>query len=189
MGAGAPTSAQRLDPNVPANVFARPTGPYLVGTFDTLWIDARRPERYTKDPNDQRHLLVQIWYPADTLPGVQRSRYIRTPAEFGSASAFKAVEHVITNSLSSAPFRSGRDKFPILIYNHGAGWSRFTGTFITELLASHGYVVFSIDHPGRNRSVLFPDGVAFRADTVPGNPPAQDPNGDPRALSWRCSDT
>ena len=181
LNAAAPLSAQRLDPNVSANVFAQPTGPYLVGTFDTLWIDAQRPERYTKDPGDKRHLLVQVWYPADTLPGAQRSRYIRTPAEFGNSSSFKPVEHVLTNSFSAAPFAQGRDTFPVLIYNHGAGWSRFTGTFIVEQLVSHGYVVFSIDHPGRNRSVLFPDGVAFRADTTPGDPPRQDPNGDGRA--------
>jgi hypothetical protein len=44
--------AQQMSSDIPVNPFARPGGPYAVGTYDWLWVDARRPERYTKDPGD-----------------------------------------------------------------------------------------------------------------------------------------
>ena len=44
--------------------------------------------------------------------------------------------------------------------------ARFTATFVTEQLASHGYVVVSCDHAGFGPVVLFPDGFQFKADTL-----------------------
>jgi len=166
-------SAQQMAANIPADAFARPTGAYAIGTYDWLWVDQQRPERYTKDPADKRKLPVQVWYPADTAPGATRASYIKTPAEFGPSSPLKALEHVKTNAIAGAPVASAERKYPVLIYNHGAGWPRFSGTFLTEQLASHGYVVFGVDHPGMDQTVLFSDGTAFHADTLGG--PTPDP--------------
>ncbi|MEO8452993.1 MAG: alpha/beta fold hydrolase [Gemmatimonadota bacterium] len=171
-------AAQQAGGDIPTNPFTRPTGPYRVGTLDWLWIDPARPERYTKDPNDKRHLPVQVWYPADSAPGGEPAPYVRVPEEFGPQSAFKSMEQVKTNAVTGAPVAKGQRKYPVLIYSHGAGWSRFTATFLTEELASHGYVIFSIDHPGLDRTVLFSDGTPFKADTL--SMPPQDPK-DPRA--------
>ena len=158
-------SAQMMT-DIPATPFLRPPGPNAVGTYDWLWVDEGRPERYSKDPNDRRKLPVQVWYPADPSSGGEPAPYIVAPAEFGASSPFKAVEHVKTNALTGAPVAKGNTKYPVLIYNHGAGWTRFSATFLTELLASWGYVVFSIDHPGTNRTVRFADGTAFTMDTL-----------------------
>ncbi len=124
---------------------------------------------------------MQVWYPAEPAAGGETSLYIRTPTEFGDSSVYRAVEHVRTNAYTNAPLARGGGTFPVLIYNHGAGWSRFTGTYVTEFLASHGYVVFSIDHPGVDRTKQFPDGTVFRADTMPGSPPEPGASRDPRA--------
>ena len=40
-------------------------GPFKTGTFEIMWIDEARDELATAAPHDKRHLLVQIWYPAD----------------------------------------------------------------------------------------------------------------------------
>lgn len=170
--------AQQMSADIPVNLFARPTGPHGVGTYDWLWVDQSRPERYTKDPSDKRKLPVQVWYPADPAPDAARAPYILTPAEFGPSAPFKALAQVRTNAVVGAPVAKAERKYPVLIYNHGAGWPRFSATFVTELLASHGYVVFSVDHPGMDRTVLFSDGTAFKADTL-GSPPLE-PNEDPR---------
>jgi predicted dienelactone hydrolase len=172
-----------MSSDIPVNPFARPGGPYAVGTYDWLWVDARRPERYTKDPGDKRKLPVQVWYPAEPVPDATGAPYIRTLAEFGPSSPFKALEHVRTNAIAGAPVAKAEAKYPVLIYSHGAGWPRFTGTFVTEVLASHGYVVFGVDHPGLDRTVLFSDGTAFNADTLRG--PAPDPSQDLRTTAAR----
>lgn len=172
--AGGRLAAQDL----PADIFNRPSGPHAVGTYDWLWIDESRPERYTKDPNDKRHLPVQVWYPADSAAGGTPAPYIRTQAEFGST-GFKNWVHITTHSVTGAPLAGAERKYPVLVYSHGAGWTRFSATFITELLASYGYVVFSIDHPGLDRTVAFSDGTAFKADTL--TMPAPDPKQDIRA--------
>lgn len=178
--------AQQMIADIPANAFSRPSGPHAVGTYDWLWVDERRPERYTKDPNDKRRLPVQVWYPAEAVPGGAPARYIVAPGEFGPMSPFKSVEHVTTNAVTGAPVARAERRYPVLVYSHGAGWTRFSATFLTELLASHGYVVFSIDHPGLDRTVLFSDGTAFKADTLTG--PLPDAKQDMRVTAAKTMD-
>jgi predicted dienelactone hydrolase len=169
-GAAGKLTAQQMAGDIPANIFTHPTGPYAVGTYDWLWIDESRPERYTKDPNDKRRLPIRVWYPAESGTG-EPAPYIVAPAEFGPSSRLKPVEHVKTNAVTGAPVAKAERKYPVLVYNHGAGWTRFSATFVTELLASHGYVVFSIDHPGVDMTVLFSDGTPFKPDTLGLSPP------------------
>ena len=83
--------AQQMSSDIPVNLFTRPTGPYTIGTYDWLWVDEHRPERYTKDPGDKRKLPVQVWYPAEPIADSTGAPYIRTPAEFGANAPFKAL--------------------------------------------------------------------------------------------------
>jgi predicted dienelactone hydrolase len=48
--------------------------------------------------------------------------------------------------------------FPVILFNHSWGGRRTGDTFLTEELASHGYVVASIDHTYNASLVAFPDG-------------------------------
>ena len=41
-----------------------PTGDYSIGTKIYSWEDQNRKEWFTTDPNDNRKIVVQIWYPA-----------------------------------------------------------------------------------------------------------------------------
>jgi hypothetical protein len=59
--------------------------------------------------------------------------YIRRPDEFGSFNGFKPVLHVKPNSVADTPVAKNERKYPVLLYNHGGSWSRFT----------------AIDHHGR----------------------------------------
>ena len=183
---GGRVSAQQFVADIPVKPFAEPSGSYSVGTADWLWSDTTRAERYTKDPRDTRKLPIKVWYPADVSRGAPRAPYVPTPAEFGPNSPLKALSHVMTNSVLGAPLSSGERTYPVIVYNHGAGWPRFSATFITELLASHGYVVVSVEHPGMDQTVLFSDGATFNPDTLLG--PPRDPSADPRTSLARTND-
>lgn len=176
---------QQMRLDIPARPFAEPLGSYGVGTLDWLWVDQRRSEPYTKDPNDRRKLPVQVWYPADSVTGRAGAPYVERPAEFGTSSPLKALEHVRTYAVSAVPVAAAERTYPVVIYNHGAGWPRFSATFITEELASHGYVVFGVGHPGMDRTVLFSDGTSFSPDTL-GQPPPS-PGDDQRAAAARAA--
>ena len=150
---------------IPAEAFPRPTGPYAVGTLDTVWVDSSRAETLTKTPNDKRHVPVRIWYPA-AATGQAPARYVQRPEEFGSPSPFAEVLHVTTHAVSGAPIAAGNTRYPVLLYNPGGGWNRFTATFQVEQLASLGYVVVSVDHLGFNQSSALANGYHFKGDTL-----------------------
>jgi len=177
--------AQAMISNIPAHPFAAPGGPYEIGTRDLLWVDPARPERYTRDPTDRRKLPVQVWYPAAAPTNSDRAPYIHSMAAFGASSALKALGNVRTNATMDAALSSAERKYPIIVYSHGAGWPRFSATFIAEYLASRGYVVFAIEHPGLDQTVSFSDGTSFAQDTL--LLPRPEPGEAPRITATRSA--
>src|SRR5215475_6867741 len=146
--------------------FAPLKGSFAVGTQEYLWIDQNRAETFTKDPADRRHLLVRVWYPAERTPAAESALYVSDVNEFPEKSVYRRGAGFKTNSTTDAPFVKGTNRFPVLIYQPGGGTARFIGTFVTEQLASAGYVVISADHAGFSDTVLYPDGYRFQADTL-----------------------
>ena len=144
--------------------FLSTTGPYAVGTHEYLWIDQSRQDPFTKDPKVKRHLIVRVWYPAVAVAGAEKAPYIHDPSEFPEKSIYRSFQNVKTNAVTDAPMAKSTVPFPVLVYQPGGGTQRFIGTFETEELASHGYVVVSADHPGFSDTVLFPDGTPFKAE-------------------------
>jgi len=159
-------SAQRDEPalKMATSPFLPPAGPYAVGTHEYLWIDQGRPDPFIKDAGFKRHLLVRVWYPAESVPNAQKSPYILDPKEFSEKSSYASFTAVKTNAVTDAPIAKSKSPFPVLVYQPGGGTARFIGTFETEQLASHGYVVVAADHPGFSETMRFPDGTTFTAD-------------------------
>lgn len=153
---------------VPERVFSGDArGPYRTGTFEELWVDERRDEATTSVPGDKRHLMVQIWYPAqppvDPVPApyaLHRELYPRDEDQ----SWLDRARHVLTTSALEAPLAALPRRFPVLIYNPGSGYPPFSATFQTEFLASHGYVVVAVGHSDVSRIERFPDGVGYHRD-------------------------
>lgn len=155
-------------PSLPEQPFAELTGPHSVGVRDFLFVEDR-PEPFTADPDDRRRLLVRVWYPAVIGAEDEPAPYVPEPGEFGGAETFSSVLHVRTRGFEdAAPDPSGGSggRYPVLLFNPGGGWTRLSDTFWTEQLASHGYVVFAVDHQGFNQTVAFPDGTRFAADQL-----------------------
>ncbi|QYO75389.1 alpha/beta hydrolase family protein [Devosia salina] len=132
----------RIDHRLPdAPELAQP-GPHAIGvrTLDLLYTD--RPDVLTgPDSRYDRPLKVEVWYPAalgDTAPGgtypdVQLANSTATVTLRGQA---------VRNA---APDPAG-GPYPLVIISHGYPGNRYLLSPFGEHLASHGYVVASIDH-------------------------------------------
>ena len=99
--------------------------------------------------------------------------YVPDMAEFGDGEDFVPATHVRTNATLNAA-ASSEGPFPVLVYNHGGSWTRFTSTFTTEEMASHGYVVVSVGHNGFNKTQFLPDGSSVVPDALPFPEPTGD---------------
>jgi predicted dienelactone hydrolase len=165
----------------PERPFTAPAGPHAVGTREYAWTDSARAERYTTDPDDRRRVVAQVWYPA--AGAGDTARYLQRPEEFADTAGGNAARGVRTNSVQDAAVAASDAGWPVLLYNHGGGWTRWSATFATEWLASHGYVVVSVEHFGFNQTTRCPDGAPFAADTLRFPTPTGDFKADALA-SW-----
>lgn len=100
------------------------------------------------DATRARNLTLEVWYPAD----LDANQYEKT--------TYKAV---IGSTKFDLEGRAARDakllpgKFPLVILSHGQPGSRFMMSYLTEHLASCGFVVAAIDHTGSTYDDLTPE--------------------------------
>ncbi len=94
-----------------------------------------------KAPLRDRTLKIEIWYPATVPPGKEESTtYISAmPGRAGTTFEIRG------KALRDAPPLQG-SRFPLVVVSHGYPGSRTFLTYLTENLASKGYVVAAIDH-------------------------------------------
>ena len=122
-------------------------GPYAVGTIERTITDEERP------------LTLTVWYPSNGENAPLQYPFVPpfSVDGFGSRDA-EPVQDV-------APF-------PLVIFSHGSGGSRVLSLFLTEHLASQGFVVMAADHPGNGaqETVLgqqdFATNYALRPDDI-----------------------
>jgi len=110
---------------------------------DILQIDAATG----KAPLTDRRLTVELWYPA-TIPAGQIEHVVYDSAMPGTPAADTPAHFPIYGkALRNAPAAMGSGApFPLVVVSHGYPGSRTFMTWITENLASKGYVVAAIDH-------------------------------------------
>lgn len=100
-------------------------GPWQVGVTTLEVADAAWPART---------LTVEVWYPAVHADDAERDSQFGIP---------------LSSVREAAADRRGAP-FPLVAFSHGNGGLRFQSVYLTEHLASHGYVVVAPDHPGNN---------------------------------------
>ena len=154
-----------------------PSGDYEIGTKTFVITDGTRPEAYTSNPDDDRRIKVQIWYPAETVEGYEQAPWLdgvvvsrALSKDFGlPAFALDQTADIMSNSYFDAPISEDYDTYPIIIISHGWRGFRNLHTDFAEELASLGYFVVSIDHTyGSVATVFGEDDVAYlNSDALP----------------------
>jgi dienelactone hydrolase len=150
----------------------RPSGPHPVGVTRRHLVQRGRPDPW--HPQADRELMISIWYPA-RLSLRPRARYLDplVAAKYTADGVIGVPANTVdwaaprVTARVDAP-RAGREH-PVLVYAPGGGNSRALGTVLVEDLASHGYVVVTVDHTYET-PIEFPGGRLVDAG-LPGNPP------------------
>jgi predicted dienelactone hydrolase len=95
------------------------------------------------DPGRQnRSITVEVWYPAS---GIQQNTV------YQSVIGQTPVRVAGRANRDAAPI-SGR--FPLIVASHGQPGTRFQFAYLNEHLASRGFVVAALDHPGSTYQTL-----------------------------------
>ncbi|MFG1603495.1 alpha/beta hydrolase family protein [Actinoplanes sp. NPDC049265] len=117
----------------------RPTGPYPIGTV-SLHLAGR-----------DREVMASIWYPAG------RDARRHPPAPWMDDAPLRellvdndldpdAVTGPITAGHAGTPVLHALGRRPVVLYSHGSGGHRSEATTVVQELASHGYLVVTVDH-------------------------------------------
>jgi predicted dienelactone hydrolase len=103
-------------------------GPYKAGVKTIQLTDASR----------NRKLPVDIWYPVVDTSGTQNTYKLET--------LLGTLASIDSPARRNATPAAGA--WPVIVFSHGFGGVRFQSYFLTERLATHGFVVIAMDHPG-----------------------------------------
>mgnify|MGYP006284248715 CR=1 FL=1 len=143
------------------------TGPYGVGIKEMHLVDENRSERFTDDPNDNREMMIRIWYPVNKEINTPYVEYMDTPtfAWLKDRSPVplvtipdNAYEFVGTHSFKDINISENKESYPVLIFSPGYDGVYQIYTSLIENIVSHGFIVVSINHPYVSGITVFPDG-------------------------------
>ena len=118
-----------------------PTGNFDVGTVVCDFTDNNRIETLSKEEGKSREIAIQFWYPTDQT----------------------GAEHVY--EISGAPVSTSQKSYPVVIFSHGAFGVRKSNASTFRELASHGYIVASIDHTYQAFYTSFANGKGIPIST------------------------
>jgi predicted dienelactone hydrolase len=160
---------------LPVFTLPEPTGSHAVGVQYFHLIDERRTDPFLDGSTKKRELMVKVYYPA--LPDETKlfSNYfgnspelIRSFAAFYTMPEF-AFDHlnlVQTNSKENLQLSNQQQSYPVILFSHGAGTTMEVQTSQSEHLASHGYIVVTIDHTYASAATAFPDRIVSHKEAT-----------------------
>jgi pimeloyl-ACP methyl ester carboxylesterase len=150
-----------------------PSGPAKVGTL-TVELATKRPETFTAAPDDTRRVPVQLWYPAAAGNGCVQPPYMDEVTARAVADDLPAdfAASVRLDACRDARVAPGRERYPVVLFSHGLGATRFGATALLEELASRGFVVAAIHHTYGSRMTVLADGTQAAWDESQWETPA-----------------
>ena len=141
-----------------------PWGEHAVGVTSAVVIDSSRSVTTDDGKSMHRPILIRTWYPA-SFEGEQPAtrRYMHPDV----ADAWRGTlpvpagwqESVTTNAVEDALPAQGSVARPVLLFSHGLSWPVGNYQILLEQLASRGWVVVGISHPGEEVLTRLPDGT------------------------------
>lgn len=169
------TASTALPILLPVPRVADPSGPFQVGTQSYVMTDANRRELYS-GRDEPRKFMIQIWYPAAPRPTDVHAPWVNRADIFAPAiSEYLGLPRFFLDHLAlaqspayqDAPLVSTENPYPVIVFAHG--WNGFAAQSSAQMveLASHGYVVVSMQHTYGAMVTIFPDG-----ETALNNPDA-----------------
>ena len=127
--------------------------------------DSSRSNRFGVRTNSS--FMLTFWYPAQAPPLAKTVLASYSDRQLAERLAYwgaytNRVPALVSHALANAPVAANPDHIPVVIYSHGLGdkegrSSRTENTEKAQELASHGYVVVSLDHTDAYATVLPPD--------------------------------
>lgn len=103
--------------------------------------------------------VMEVWYPApDSATGAAEAADFDgfLPASVTDLIGPVDLPSVPTLAIRDAALRVPESPYPVVLFSHGFGGTRTQSTDLTVHLASRGYVVVGIDHPGRMMTDIVP---------------------------------
>lgn len=172
-----------------------PTGPHRVGVTTLHLVDHDRPDPWPSPETRPRELVVSVHYPAldvrdhpvapQLAPGVAAALPQYAPWVYPHLPS-SGVDWAATRTHSHVDAPAHPTRRPVVLYSPGLVDPRGFGTVTVEELASRGYVVVTIDHPGETFAVDLPSGT--RPLGLPGLPHT-DPQVYRAVIATRRADT
>lgn len=148
------------------------TGNFGVGTTILHLIDKSRKEKH--NPRSNRELAIQVYYPIDRNYSGNFERYLKFNAEYVKKNIadikdipvykLNYINSLNTHSILDAYISDHESNYPVVLFSPGFGSPQDTYTSYLENLASHGYIVFGINHPYVTDPTVFPDGRVIPQD-------------------------
>jgi dienelactone hydrolase len=168
--ASAVTTSAQARPGGAGVTLPAPSGRHVIGTVSLHLVDRSRPDPWVTSRRS-RELMISVWYPAGQ--GGRPAPYMQPAAaeQFDATTPHQIPPGTVdwagigTHAREAAPVDTRVGRRPVVVYSPGVGDPRTLGTALVEELASHGYVVVTIDHTYDSPAVQFPDG------SVTGNEP------------------
>lgn len=168
-----------------------------------LWSDQTRLEDAGPTAGKMREIAAYVFYPAtaagnrvEYYPGLaglenaDETRFLRQ--QFGGVWKEVTGGAIRTNAYDEPPMPAGPTKFPVLIFSPGGLAPVLAYQIQLEELASHGYVIFGLEHGTDSALLVRPDHTLLphvnRRPQAPGPPTAAYLEGVRDETSRRTSD-
>ncbi len=121
------------------------------------WAVGRTTLTLTDPAREGRSLALDVWYPVDPEDAADA-----VPSSYDLV--FAALES--PNALDAPPGLSAGPR-PLIVFSHGSFGIRFQSFFLTEALASHGFIVAAPDHTGNTAAdLIFGTDVPFEQSAL-----------------------
>lgn len=141
----------------------QPTGEYNVGVtnFDHQFA--------SEISGADRKLNIKAWYPTHSTDGeldlLQTPQIAQQVVKVWKMPGFLTVSDN-SHSYINAPIANDEAPYPVIIFNHGFTSFHTQNTINMQELASHGYIVMSIAHPGISLVTEYTDGTSVKYDAT-----------------------
>jgi predicted dienelactone hydrolase len=142
-------------------VFPVPEMPETGGRFQVGTRIVEIPQGGPVDPP----LVAQVWYPSRHSAGLV-ARWL-PDVSLAPSFPFHRIAAARIKATVDAPVASGTEPWPVIFYEHGWLGHRNENVAQVLALASRGFVIVAVDHPGQARQIIYRNGKS-----LPGTLPA-----------------